>query len=121
MKNDFDLDRLAVPLSGRGGGRTTSDIVSMLSNLEFSEKDVVIWTRQSAMIHFYMKMILSIGRRMGFHIVQNSPYTCKVEGKTIAFKHPTFSMERIARQNTVYFLSMVTKELCTEEYFNIAG
>lgn len=115
MKNyKFDLDRLADPI-GRGGGRTTSDLVTVLSNFEFSDSNrIVIWTPNKIIIDSHIKKAYDVAIKMGFDCVQTSPTSLDVEGKTILY---CIAIGRTLFEPDDLFLSPVTKELCDKEFF----
>jgi hypothetical protein len=107
----FDLDRLAVPYKQRGGGRTTSDLVQMLSKQEFSKNDIIIFYKYENDKKHFMKMINEVAIKMGFDFEMINSNTCKTENGTINFIGTHCLGNTFSLDFDKYYISPVTHEL----------
>jgi len=113
---NFDLDRLAVPLRGRGGGQTTSGLVQLLSHMEFLDEDVVIICHEQQVMEFHLEQAMRIAKLMGFKAVRVAAQTIEIDReKRIYWERPGHTIRQ--RKKHAYYLSSITKELVSEETF----
>ena len=114
----FDLDRLAVPLRGKGGGKTTSDLVTILSNMEFADEDVVIVCHSRATMDFHVDMAVTIGLQMGFNVQRVAAHTLEIDRNNRIYWEAPGRTFRQRKQHALY-LSSTTHEIVSEKDFYI--